>query len=282
MAAKSPAIPGFSALSDQVFVRPGSVDVKPSTSDPDTVIIYGWGDGQGRHVAKYADGYRRLFPHAKQVVVLSPIIKGMFSDLRQRSEYMVPVVEAMGDEDSALVHAMSNTGAANYAATLHAYRLRNNEALPHQLLIMDSTPGSTDLTPSNVMRWSRAMAMGTASWFPWPTAVTQAIWGVFLCVHSLYWWMLGRESAGAWSRRAVNDERYEAKGARKLYMYSKEDELISWEDIERHAAETKERGWEAEAELFQGSGHVGHMRQSPAQYWTAIGRAWRRAAGGES
>ncbi|KAJ6437838.1 PaxU [Purpureocillium lavendulum] len=286
-ARKGPAIPGFTTLSDQVLVRAPDAS-PPREGDPTTVIIYGWGDGLPKHVAKYADGYRELFPTARQVVVLSPIARAMFSDLRQRAEHMDPVVKAVfgegGDpeERDVLIHTMSNTGAVNYAATLHTYREAHGSKtgeppMPHRLLIMDSTPGSTDMSASNVSRWSRAMAIGTAPWFPWPAAVTQAIWATFLCLNAVYAFIIGRESAGAWSRRAVNDEAYEARGARKLYLYSKEDDLISWEDIEAHVAETRERGWEADTELFEGSGHVGHMRRHPQQYWATIRASWERA-----
>lgn len=292
MSKKGPAIAGFTALSDQILVREaGHHDgARPPATDPDTVLIYGWGDGLPRHVAKYADGYRELFPHARQVVVLSPIAKAMFSDLGQRTAHMAPVVRAAfpagagAEERRVLVHTMSNTGAVNYAATLNAYReARGGAALPHQLLVMDSTPGSTGMTPANVARWSRAMALGTAGWFPWPAAVTQAIWGLVLVLNGLYAWAIGRESAGAWSRRAANDAGYETRAARKLYLYSREDDLIAWQDVEAHAAEARGRGWAADTELFRGSGHVGHMRRFPGQYWGAIGRSWRSAVeGGEA
>ncbi|KND86458.1 hypothetical protein TOPH_08941 [Tolypocladium ophioglossoides CBS 100239] len=297
MPEKGPAMAGFTALSDQVFVREGSLDdgAPARATDPDTVLIYGWGDGLPRHVAKYADGYRALYPRAKQVVVLSPIAKAMFSDLRQRTTQMAPVVgaafaagagegegEGEGEAKRAvLVHTMSNTGAVNYAATLNAYREARGAALPHQLLVMDSTPGGTDMTASNVARWSRAMAMGTAGWFPWPAVVTQAIWSLALLLNGVYAWSIGRESAGAWSRRAANDAALETRAARRLYLYSQEDDLIAWQDVELHVAEARERGWAADTEVFRGSGHVGHMRRFPGQYWGAIGGAWRRAVGGE-
>ncbi|GAB0132187.1 hypothetical protein EsDP_00000630 [Epichloe bromicola] len=67
---------------------------------------------------------------------------------------------------------MSNTGAVNYATTLNAYQETFGHSMPHQLLAMDSTPGSSDLSWGNVTRWSRAMALGAAAWFPWPFAVT--------------------------------------------------------------------------------------------------------------
>lgn len=119
------------------------------------------------------------------------------------------------------------------------------------------------------------MALGTAAWFPWPFGMTQSIWAMFLCVNSFYAWTIGRESAGAWSVRAVNNEQFEVPDAKRLYMYSKEDDLIGWEDIETHVAESRELGRKADTEMFSGSGHVGHMRKFPMQYWGAIQRAWQ-------
>lgn len=288
MPPKNPPFPGFTSLSDQVFTRPGEAvetddQQKRHAADPTIVMLYGWGDGLPKHVAKYADGFRQLFPHATQIVILSPISRAMFSNLQQRSDHMIPVLDMLSkinknlDDERILIHTMSNTGAVNYAATLNSYQEIFGKAMPHQLLILDSTPGSTDLSWANISRWSRAMALGTAGWFPWPFAMTQSIWAAFLCVNSAYAWMIGRESAGAWSVRAVNNSQYEVTDASRLYMYSKEDDLILWEDIESHVAESRGIGRRAETELFSGSGHVGHMRKFPKQYWSAIQRAWQRA-----
>lgn len=294
----TPPFPGFTALSDQVFTRPGKAVTAATeqtgahAKDPTVVLLYGWGDGLPKHVAKYADGFRNLYPYATQVVVLSPIAKTMFSDLRQRSSRMMPVLSAIfNDNDSnknnapshsvdasrILVHTMSNTGAVNYAATLYAYQATHGHAMPHELLVMDSTPGSTILSGSNTSRWSRAMALGTAAWFPWPFIITQAIWAIFLLLNSAYLWMVGRESPGQWSVRAINNTLYEVKHSRRLYLYSKEDDLILWEDVAKHAAATERLGRKTDAEVFAGSGHVGHMRMFPKQYWGAIQRNWTAA-----
>ncbi|EQK99420.1 hypothetical protein G6O67_008881 [Ophiocordyceps sinensis] len=280
---KSFALPGFRALSDQVFVRPGSVDQEASASDPDTIIIYGWGDASAKHVVKFADGYRRLFPRAKQVIVLSPMLRLIFSKQRRRLEYMMPVVEAVeygAGENSTLVHAMSHTGLTYYAATAYAYQRARNRFLPHRLLVLDSAPGYTHVTPSSLIRASRSLTLKMSGKFPGAVAAARIAYFVIGCVTDMFLRIMGWENIGCWSRRAANNEKYEAKEARRLYMYSKEDDIIPWDEIELHLAEARDRGWEAEAELFHGSGHVGHMRQSPEQYWTAVGSAWRRAVEG--
>lgn len=283
---KGPKIPGFTALSDQIFLSlvPAELHDVPD-GHPDYVLIYGWGDGLPKHVAKYADGFKALFPHSRQILVLSPISKALFSDLEQRSESMTPIVKILfPDEESRttktpkiLAHTMSNTGAINYGATVNAYRNMHGDAMPHALLSMDSTPGSTNLTTDNLKRWSKAMALGTAGWFPWPFVVTQFIWAVALCINHGVESLLGRESAGAWSRKAANNPSYLRRDVRKLYMYSKEDDLILWRDIVVHADASQKLGWACDVEAFQGSGHVGHMRKHPEQYWNAILTSWQKA-----
>ncbi|OAA57292.1 hypothetical protein ISF_07213 [Cordyceps fumosorosea ARSEF 2679] len=289
-AQETPSIAGFDSLSDQVFVRDGDHDAAAGTAatDPDVVVIYGWGDGLPQHVAKYAQGYRALFPLAKQVVVLSPIPKAMFTSRAQRRGHMTPVVDQLfggattsssaQPPRSLLLHCMSNTGAINLAATLDAYRARFAAALPHALLVMDSTPGGTDLTWARLKQWSRAMAMGLARLLPWPLVATQAVCGLFLLLNLLWLRLRGQEHAGAWSRVAAKQEAFATKGARRLYMYSRDDDLIAYEDVEEHADESRALGYAVDTKEFYGSGHVGHMRQHPDEYWAAIHQSWMRAA----
>lgn len=291
MSKKWPSLPGFTSLSDQVLVREGEPS-DPSTAaatahHPEVVVIYGWGDVIPKHIVKFSDGFRAIYPHSKQIVVFAPISRAMGSSLEIRTKFMEPVVREIfpngPDEPGApkkiLLHAMSNTGAINYASTLNYFKEQYGKPFPHQLISMDSTPGSTVLTWDNLVRWSRAMAIGTAGWFPWPFVVTQSIWGVFLLLNRLKEMALGHLHPGEWSRRHVMEETWETKSALKLYMYSKADDLIAWEDVEIHAAQSRERGYETDVEVFEGSGHVGHMRAHPEKYWKSIQEAWERAIG---
>ena len=283
MAAKTSSVAGFTKLSDQVYFRDGDLQKDAGENDPDVVIIYGWGDCLPQHLLKYAEGYRELFPCAKQVFVLSPIAKAMFTSLEQRSSFMLPILQNVfpdGPQDAPpkiLVHAMSNTGAIFFAATLNEYVRQYHTPMPHAFFVMDSTPGGTNLTWSNLKRWSLAMSLGTAKWFPWPFFFTQSIWGFFLLLNSLYLWLRRKQHAGAWSRVAANNEKYAVKEAPRLYMYSKEDDLIGYADIEEHAVEATTKGYQVSTKVFSGSGHVGHMRMHPEEYWASIEKSWRSA-----
>ncbi|KAH6611704.1 hypothetical protein B0J18DRAFT_442034 [Chaetomium sp. MPI-SDFR-AT-0129] len=299
---------GFKKLSDQVYVQEG----QPSTQDPrhpTAIVIYGWGDARPRHVAKYIDGYRQLYPHSKIVLIFSPILKALYQTLEARSRTMVPVIEAIdpglllsnngknnttttttgpiAPSERVLLHVMSNTGGINCAATLHAYAAHANGAsssvFPHHLLVCDSTPGSTHFIP-NIGRWSRAMALGaTPRWFGSKPgtgplfALIQLLAVLFLgCLHGLGW-VLGTTSAAGFSTRAVNDPALSDRTAKRLYLYSQADDIIGWEDIEEHAADARQKGWDVTTEMFEGTPHVGHMRAHPEQYWGAIAAAWEEA-----
>ncbi|KPM35868.1 hypothetical protein AK830_g10703 [Neonectria ditissima] len=285
MGKKLPSIPGFVAVSDQILVQDNKDESQRPLDHPQVILIFGWGDCLPKHVAKYSEGYRELFPHSTQIVILAPIAKVFFTDLQQRSDQMTPVLKALdaltsaadGETPTILAHAMSDTGGTNYASTLNAFRLRHNEPLPHQLLVLDSTPGSPFMTWQNLKRWSRAMTLGTAAYFPWPFVVTQAIWGLTLLLSICAWWLTGREPPAVFSIRAIDDATFETKSARRLYLYSQEDDLIPWEDIESYRAQATEKGYETDAEMFEGTGHVGHMRMFPDKYWGAIQTSWRRA-----
>ncbi|KAI1398966.1 DUF829-domain-containing protein [Hypoxylon fuscum] len=281
-----PTFPGFTPISDRIFLRnedPDSADTseKVLIDKPATIIIYGWGDGLPKNVAKYADGYHRLFPMARILMVISSTFAASYQSLEQRTRAMLPIIDTAfptaGDvSERVILHAMSNTGGIYAAATLNAFQHRHgiDKSLPHLLCVSDSTPGSVVFS-TEVGRWSRAMALGTAKWFPWPFTVTQKIWWAFLYAIYLLEKATGREPSGIYSCRAFLDHAMATPRAPRLYMYSKTDDLIWWEDVEAQAAVAKSKGYTTVLEMFDNSPHVGHMRMHPEQYWGAIRRCWK-------
>ncbi|KAF4967421.1 hypothetical protein FSARC_5034 [Fusarium sarcochroum] len=285
--ARPDKFPGFTALSDRIFIRKGeeSADAKPTAGHPRVIIIYGWGDALPKHILKFADGYRQLYPQAKQIAVLAPISKGFLDHVSKRSEEMHPVIHEAFPEgtpdashNSVLCHVMSNSGCGNYAATLNAYKDLYNRPFPHQLTVWDSGPGDPTFTWENLKCWSNAMAIGTASWFPWPFFVTRCIWGLFLSAIHFHDYVAGREPTPIFSKRVCFDDSFQTKQSLRLFLYGKEDVMIPWQQIEQNVADMRECGFESDAVVFKGSGHVGHMRNDPEKYWASIGEAWAKAA----
>ncbi|GCB27327.1 hypothetical protein AAWM_10212 [Aspergillus awamori] len=279
---------GFIPLSDRVYLRNGRRRFKTTgTVEPTTIIIFGWGDGMPKHVSKYADGFHDLYPSARILVVLSSTLQALSQPVEERIQDMMPVIDTVfptatgggKGEERVLLHTMSNTGGIFLAAAFTAYQKRHgaDNRFPHKLLICDSTPGGLSLS-RQAGRWSRAMAVGTSKFFPWPFIVTQALWFVLLWVHYILERLRGLEPSGVWADRVMNDESVTTRESSRLYLYSKEDEIIGFEDLEENVAQVKTLGYQAvDLELFEGSPHVGHMKLHPQQYWGKISECWKAA-----
>jgi hypothetical protein len=261
-----------------VYLRNGNEKSKPVPADePTTIIISGWGDGMPKHVSKYSDGFHGLFPSSRIIVILSGTLQASNQQEEARIQAMMPVVDTIfptptgsgGEEERVLIHAMSN---------VVGYQRRHgtDKTFPHKLLVCDSTPGSLDFA-SQVGRWSHAMAVGTAKFFPWPAIITQGLWYIFLWANWAWERLRGSEPSGVWANRTMTDKSITSTDTHRLYLYSKEDEIIGWKDLEENVARVKALGWPVDLEMFEGSPHVGHMRLHPEQYWNKISNAWKQA-----
>jgi pimeloyl-ACP methyl ester carboxylesterase len=298
---KARPLAGFTRLSNQVYVRPAdsSTGTCSDVKDPTTILIYGWGDGQPKHVVKFVAGYLKLYPSARIVLILGPILKMFFETLEQRTRSMDPVLYALRDsstaggrrneeEDRILVHVMSSTGGVNYAGTLHAHNQGrvgkrggdgdgDTKLFPHALTVLDSTPGSTSVR-ANIGPWSRAMTIGAGFSGPLLGLVVQGLSACFLLATHGLMWLVGQDSPAVFSSRAINDPDLEALAARRLCLYGPGDEIIAASAIEAHSAAARAKGYKVDLESFDGSGHVGHMRAYPERYWGAIKDAWEKAS----
>jgi hypothetical protein len=278
-----PPIEHFKALNKQIFVLEPSItpSTSNSNSDPTTIVLYGWGSGEAKNVGKYAVGYHALFPNARIVVVLVTLPQAMFGSIPRRMRDMQPVLDAAfppGEADEKprmLVQVMSNSGISAFVATLLAFRARfSGKILPHSLLVLDSCPGGRSFF-KEVWRWSSALTIPAPSWLP--AGVVRAFWLFFLTCASVIGWVTRIKSVGLLFRSGIVDPKLTAVKAKRLYIYSKADQLVGWRDVEEHIADSRREGYDCSVEVFEGSEHVSHMRMFPERYWGVIKKAWDEA-----
>jgi hypothetical protein len=86
--------------------------------------------------------------------------------------------------------------------------------------------------------------------------------------------LVGRQSVPIFAVKGTLEEALTDKSVKRLYIYSKEDEIIYWKDVEEHAGAAAATGYIAEQKLFKGSGHVSHMKTWPEEYWETVLQAW--------
>ncbi|KAF5639519.1 uncharacterized protein FTJAE_4857 [Fusarium tjaetaba] len=283
MSASKLEIPGFTTISDQIFERRVDTNSASPDSHPHMVLIFGWGDGLPKHVLRYSQGYQAMFPNATQFIILAKIVRVLSSDLPQSSAAMRPLIKAAfgpgdPDEKRILVHCMSDSGGINYAATLNEYRSQFSRPLPHQLLVLDSSPGTSQPSLFDLAKFSVALAPGFTPQTPWHTMFAQGLTAAFLASHGMLELLNGRDASPVYCNPVLNDPFFETKEASRLYLYSKADDMVRWEHVVQHETQASQCGYKASMKLFYGSKHVGHMPMYPDQYWASIAKAWKASA----
>ncbi|EGY17568.1 uncharacterized protein VDAG_01250 [Verticillium dahliae VdLs.17] len=161
------------------------------------------------------------------------------------------------------LHVFSNGG----AATLHRLlALLGPAALPPHVAVFDSCPA-----PFRFRRTHGALATG----LPWPLA---PVLYLLLAIYSLLHVPLRRSSSLDRAAAALNEERVTATELRRTYVYSADDKMVGWKDVEAHADEAAAGGLDVRRERFVGSGHVAHARIDSARYWKVVTETFKKAA----
>ncbi|KAH8892854.1 DUF829-domain-containing protein [Thozetella sp. PMI_491] len=289
--------PGFTAVSDRVHIlEPASTgtsqDDCKSPAAPRTIILCTWGDGSRKHIAKYIDGYRTLYPASRLILVQSTMFESMFHTVDKHTRSMLPFLDAVftptgadkGVDDEhprTLVHIMSNSGGLSFVSSIMAYQnltsYGQKKPFPHTLLVCDSTPGGLSFMQV-VSRASRAMAIATASWSPLPVNAMHGFWAIVMFITlSVSRLVFGGKEIGWKYEEGIRDPNLTSPNTTRLYLYSQADELVDWKEVEKNIAIVKGKGYNCLAERFEKSPHVGHAHFYPERYWGAIADAWESA-----
>jgi hypothetical protein len=262
---------------------------------PKTIMIFGWADANPRNLTKYTAEYSQMYPSSRIILVTSSSFSALTSSSKERQKSCLPAARLLfwqsdRSEDNEtrnvsqtsqriLVHAFSNGGMVNLIATCEAYQTLTgtNSPFPHNLLILDSTPGG-HLLSTELPRLSRVIARGLKSSLPLPEFLIVALSILFVvCVVGIPT-MFGFQNSASLGRRGLNDPALLSLDADRVYFYSKADDLIGWQDVEEHAAEAEKCGWRVHLKDFYDSPHCQHMRMHPERYWPNVENSWKTVA----
>ncbi|KAK3345683.1 hypothetical protein B0H65DRAFT_589253 [Neurospora tetraspora] len=195
-----------------------------------------------------------------------------------------------------LIHLFSNGGSAQLLS-LHQYLLSQSTLrlrLPSHLTIFDSAPGKMAYFPTYLALSHVLLPPPSRARFPLWLFSLSTLRRLFVAplIHlwvSLLWTsnFLSRllrlrflESPLGKLAREQNDTAPDKGRAERekgrMYIYSEEDELVGWRDVEGHMAEAKRRGKRVRGEKFAGTGHVGHARGggNAERYWGVVNSFW--------
>ncbi|KAF1820771.1 uncharacterized protein K489DRAFT_411984 [Dissoconium aciculare CBS 342.82] len=276
------------------------------TIPPETVLLLTWGDAQLRHIEKYTRLYQASWPGSTIVLVRSGM-KDFFWRRETTSRALIqPVVEILagmirpagedeGDghgQGALFVHVMSNAGARQWCTIASALARSTGADLADAPTLVDSAPGRAGWRQT----WAAVVASLPKGSFLLRMALRAVLGLVLAGVFARKWlWPWGASDpleelrgrmnlppppppppppAAAASAQGVRSSR-SSRGRRRTYVYSREDEMIGWRDVEEHAGEAAgEGGFTVELVRFEGSAHVGHLRRDPERYWRTIEGVW--------
>ncbi|KAK1688433.1 hypothetical protein BDP55DRAFT_605919 [Colletotrichum godetiae] len=285
MASNQPAgaagpLPAMQELSPTTFLYdpPSSV---PDPNSPKLVAIFSWMSAQDVHIAKYTSRYMAMYPSASILLVKCPFIHTLSTRISKRQiKPAVPVIRSLADSTpppassgtgtgqrapQLLFHVFSNGGATNLAKFLELYADADRAGrleLPLHVTLYDSCPGG--------FHWMRSYRALSASM----PRILAPLAHVFIGWFWLFHVPLGRVGFFGKMWAALRQKALLGSERRRAYLYSKEDEMIYWGDVERHAEESAEAGFKVRKERFDGSQHVAHAKLDSSRYWGLVRDVW--------
>ena len=268
------SLEGFASLGGNALVyKPLNLPISLNTNSPSLIIISTWFQALPRHVSKYTSTYKSLYPNAAILLLSTSIPEMVYRPYSTQEKNLHPalplLVEHQQRDKEVLLHIFSNSGAHTVCQLARAYKSQTGLGLKVGALIFDSAPG---------INTYRNITDGFIGGLP-STPVLKQLLSLF--VYGLVGVITLKEVATGedhWMekmRKDLNQEELLKSTRGRVYIYSKGDKIVGWEDVESHAVDAEKKGLgEVRKELWEKSGHVGHMFSNGEKYWDVVRSLW--------
>ncbi|KAG2369325.1 hypothetical protein BDR07DRAFT_1604636 [Suillus spraguei] len=281
------SLEGFSAIGTGIYLR-GSREQCQDTTLPNVILIFGWMGAQLRHLQNYTHAYTKLYPNASQIVVrCNPDVFWTTTGTRQKR--LMPVIDALEalhcfpssstqPPPRILTHVFSNGGSLQMTLLGHMllrkYGSTLNQRFITSALVLDSCPATGSLK-SIKLAFSAVIRNPILKVLVLAMIYTMHFVGLGLSlVFGKRIMTMENLQIDMWNPRVLP---WMGLHTPRLYLFSRKDKLIPWQDVTRHAETAKERGMDARCELFEESEHVAHIRVEPERYWASVQDIWAAA-----
>lgn len=245
---------------------------------PRLILLCTWLGGATPHrIKKYLDGYSSLYPGSSLLLITARFLEMAalpFSVLHARlapaGNIVIRYMEAETERPSILWHIFSHGGcnsAIQMALSLHDQRSDIDLSKHVGLFVLDCCPG--DASFENAYK---AAAYSLPNAFPARIAGQTLLYPTVAII-------TGLQNAGLMRsvkhlRAHLNDPAVLGT-ARRLYLYSRADQVVRWEDVEAHIEDARtQKGLQAEGVAFDGSPHCALVRHHSDEYWKTIASYW--------
>jgi hypothetical protein len=272
--------PFYTLNSTVSLSTPGKGAVCEPDDGPAIILVLSWMSALPRHAQKYTSVYRSRYPNATIVHITTTLQDMILFTNGARRRELAPALDVIAASKTAssspqteprvLLHLFSNGGAYTAAQLANAYVQKTGSPLPLSAMVLDSAPGRATYQ-SGFRAITLALPRSSIVW-----RIIGICFAHLLLVTLLLFEWCGSGGKIEDARRALNDRHLIDHRAARLYLYSKEDLLVSQSDIEDRAAEAEKCGLGVHSVLFEGSGHVSHAIADPKSYWAAVEKCWSR------
>ena len=264
---------GFERLNETVYYcKPNDSSARgrlQNSNPPDVILFCSWAGAPLKAVSKYTSKYQQLFP-STEIILVTTSFWDMVTEASQQRP-LAPVLDILSSKKDAriLVHVFSNGGTYKLIELAKAYRRAFGSLLPITTLNIDSAPG---LAHFGFTMQAFATLLPKAWYLYYPGVM--GLWAYLLALNA-YWTVTGTAPIVNRTSEALNDPELITMKSRRLYLFSKEDEMVWWKDIVAHSNFARKKGFSVTLEEFSGSKHVAHAVQGPETYWTLVTGLWR-------
>ena len=266
----------FSRINQSVYLyQPDDRSSKSdhnSADDPDLIILLSWGAAPPRNIVKYTTQYTTFYPRARILLIRTAFNDLIFHTTTSQQKPLAPAVDIIlaNPNRKTLVHLFSNAGAYKLRELAYAYQRTTGSRISFDSLILDSSPGRP--------HWLNS---ATAMKSNLPKVFIVRIVGIFIIYAYLFYLWLKYKLFGIlpisqhiWD--ALNKETLIDPTANRLYIASRSDDMIEFDDVEAHRDVARQKGWRARLEEFVGSKHVAHPLVDKERYWRLVREHWEQ------
>ncbi|GAB7325159.1 hypothetical protein MBLNU13_g09239t1 [Cladosporium sp. NU13] len=248
---------------------------KTSQNGPSLVVLCTWMSAACKHISKYTQQYRQQYPDADILVVESGVAEMVYRSNPSQQIRLQPARDVLLSHTSqnaqghsqreAVLHVFSNGGSqcAIQLATSLPEPIRLNA---FSAIIFDSCPGT-----ATYQRTIQSLTLSMPK-SPLTKYLGPPILHAVLCLLYLSLFVTGAEDVITRIRMQLNDRKIFGPKVPRLYIYSKADKLVPYQDVKSHVDDAKIKGYRATSEvLFETSAHCAHAMAHKEQYWQAVG-----------
>ena len=245
-----------------------------SSHAPPLVVLVTWMSAQPSHISKYIQGYQTLYPASSILLVRSSPPDLLYRSTRTQRHRVAPAISkifsAYNGNQTIILHIFSNGGSHQSLNLLRAYRETNHSSFPPHVTILDSCPGRGTFQ-SSVLALSSALPKSQ----PLRLLLLLLIYWV-VCIYWLTSRLFRIPDPIERIRQGLNDKEIMKSESCRCYIYSESDSMVGWRDIEDHAVDAAEKGFNVQREKFEGSGHCAHARVAGGtRYWALVDHLWQ-------